>query len=55
MAEVRWILIEVFPHLVEGSNRMAEYFERVFKRHGANTAKVAGARKMLRIIYYRKN
>jgi len=49
---LRWILIELAPHFVRGSEEMKRYFERIARKHGVNTAKVAVARKMLKIIYY---
>jgi transposase len=49
---LRWILIELSYHFVNGSTRMRRIYWRVRDRHGANTAKVAVAREMLKVIYY---
>jgi len=49
---LRWILIELSHHFVDGSNRMNKMYIRISKSHGKNTARVAVAREMLKVIYY---
>ncbi len=49
---LRWILIELTPHFVRGSKRLKRLFDRIRKRHGTATARVAVAREMLKIIFY---
>jgi len=49
---LRWILIELSYHFVNGSERMRRIYWRVRDRHGDNTARVAVAREMLKVIYY---
>jgi transposase len=49
---LRWILIELSHHFVRSSKRMEELYYRITKKHGKNTARVAVAREMLKIIYY---
>lgn len=54
---IRWILVEVSHHAVNGSTRFRALYHRVSKKHGKNAARVAVARKMLKVIYFmlRKN
>lgn len=49
---LRWILIELSHHFVNGSQRLNEMYKRITKKHGRNTARVAVAREMLKIIYH---
>lgn len=49
---LQWILIENSPHFVRAIPVAAEKFERIKKRKGYNTAKVAAARDMLKAIYH---
>lgn len=49
---LRWILIELSHHFVNGSERMKKMYSRITRSHGKNTARVAVAREMLKIIYY---
>lgn len=49
---LRWILIELSHHFINGSNRMKKMYLRISKSHGKNTARVAVAREMLKVIYY---
>jgi transposase len=49
---LRWILIEISHHGIRGSFTFRQLYQRVSKKHGKNTARVAVARKMLCIIYH---
>ncbi len=49
---LQWILIENCLHFVHAVPAAAEKFERIKKRKGFNTAKVAIARDMLKAIYH---
>jgi len=48
---LRWILIELSHHFINSSPRMKGLYGRVAYKHGKNTARVAVAREMLKIIY----
>lgn len=48
---LRWILIELSHHFINSSPRMKGLYGRVAYKHGKNTARVAIAREMLKIIY----
>jgi len=47
-----WIMIELSHHFIKASERMKDMYQRISRRHGKNTAKVAVAREMLKVIYY---
>jgi transposase len=49
---LRWILIELSHHFIKSSLRMKQMYVRISRSHGNNTARVAVARQMLKIIYY---
>lgn len=49
---LRWILVELSHHFRGSSKRMEALYYRVTRKHGKNTARVAVAREMLKIIYY---
>lgn len=49
---LQWILLENVFHFVRGSELAQKKFQRIEKKKGYNTAKVALARDMLRIIYH---
>lgn len=49
---LRWILIEISHHAIRGSTTFRQLYQRVCKKHGKNTARVAVARKMLCVIYH---
>ena len=49
---LRWILVELSHHFINGSRSMEKMYLRISKSHGKCTARVAVARKMLKIIYY---
>jgi transposase len=49
---LRWILVELAYHFVNGSERFKTYYQRVKFRKGTAVARVAVARKALKIIYY---
>jgi transposase len=49
---LRWILVELSHNAVNGSVRFQKMYLRVARRHGKNTARVAVAREMLKVIYY---
>jgi transposase len=48
---LQWILLEVTPHFVRASVEKKKKFDELVKRKNYNTAKVALARDMLRMIY----
>ncbi len=49
---LRWILIEQSHHFTNGSDRLKKMYLRIAKNHEKNTARVAVAREMLKVIYY---
>jgi transposase len=49
---LRWILIESSHHAIRGSLRFRQLYQRVSKKHGKNTGRVAVAREMLCVIYH---
>jgi transposase len=49
---LRWIMVSAAQKAPAASPRLADVFERIAHRHGKKTARVALARKMLKIIYY---
>ena len=49
---LRWILIEISHHGIRGSYTFRQLYQRVSKKHGRNTARVAVARKMLCVMYH---
>ncbi len=49
---LRWILVELSQHFINSSERMKKIYLSVSKTHGKNTARVAVAREMLKVIYY---
>jgi transposase len=48
---LRWILIELSLHFIRHDKRLKSLYDRVSHKHGHNSAKVAVAREMLKIIY----
>jgi transposase len=48
---LQWILLEVTPHFVRASVEKKKKFDELVKRKNYNTAKVALARDLLRMIY----
>ncbi|MBI5379984.1 MAG: IS110 family transposase [Nitrospirae bacterium] len=48
---LRWILIETSLHAVNGAPQFRSLYWRVQRKHGANTARVAVARAVLKTIY----
>ncbi len=48
---LRWILVEVSMHAINGAPQFRSLYHRVAKKHGANTGRVAVARAMLKTIY----
>jgi transposase len=50
-AWLRWILVEVSVHAINGAPQFRSLYYRVAKKHGRNTARVAVARAMLKTIY----
>jgi len=48
---LRWILVETSKHYVKSCPRLKRLYDSVTHRHGKNTARVAIAREMLKIIY----
>lgn len=49
---LRWILVEQSRHFGGSCDRLTKMYSRVARTHGKNTARVAVAREMLKIIYY---
>jgi transposase len=49
---LRWILVELTYHAIEGSPKFKSLYLRIAKKHGKNTARVAVARQMLKVIFY---
>jgi len=49
---LRWILVESSHHAVRGSLRFRQLYQRLSRKHGGNTARVAVAREMLCVIYH---
>lgn len=49
---LRWILVEQSHHFMNGSEKMKKIYLRISANHGKNTARVAVAREMLKVIYY---
>ncbi len=49
---LRWILVENSHHIIKKDQRFKNLFERVRLKHGANTGRVAVARKLLEVIWY---
>ena len=49
---LRWILIELSHHFARSCERLGRMYARISHKHGKNTARVAVAREMLKIIYY---
>jgi len=48
---LRWILVELSVHAINGAPQFRSLYYRVAKKHGANTGRVAAARAMLKEIY----
>jgi transposase len=48
---LRWILIELSHHFEISSTRLQRMYARITNKHGKNTAQVAVAREILKIIY----
>jgi transposase len=48
---VQWILLENVNHFIKSDETLVDKFERIKKRKGHNTAKVAMARDFLKVIY----
>ncbi len=48
---LRWMLVELSIHAINGAPQFRSLYYRVAKRHGANTGRVAVARAMLKTIY----
>jgi transposase len=48
---LRWILVEISTHAANGDANFQKMFQRVSRRRGRSTAKVAVARKVLTVIY----
>jgi len=49
---LRWLLVEVCTHAINGSRRFKSIYLRIAKKHGKNTARIAVAREMLKVIFY---
>jgi len=49
---LRWILIQDAPHAARSDRRLGQIYERIAKRKGNNTAKVAVAREILFSVYW---
>jgi transposase len=48
---LRWILVELSLHAINGAPQFRQLYDRVAKKHGGNTGRVAVARAMLKTIY----
>ena len=48
---LRWIMIEQSQHFAKSCDRLERMYARIANKHGKNTARVAVAREMLKIIY----
>ena len=48
---LRWILVQVVQHLVKRPGKLQEFYIRVARAKGSKVARVAAARKLLRIIW----
>jgi transposase len=48
---LRWILVETSIHAINGAPQFRSLYWRVQRKHGANTARVAVARAVLKTIY----
>lgn len=48
---LRWILVELSVHAINGAPQFRSVYYRVAKKHGGNTGRVAVARAMLKTIY----
>jgi transposase len=48
---LRWILVELSIHAINGAPQFRSLYHRVTKKHGTNTGRVAVARAMLKTIY----
>lgn len=48
---LRWILVELSMHAINGAPQFRALYHRVRKKHAANTGRVAVARAMLKTIY----
>ena len=48
---LRWILVEASNHAANGDANFQKLYQRVSRRRGGSTARVAVARKILTIIY----
>jgi len=49
---LRWILIQIAPLAARSDERLKQIFQRIAKRKGNNTAKVAVAREILKAVYW---
>jgi hypothetical protein len=49
---LRWIMVTAAQRTPYTNPRLKRFFERIARRHGRKTARVALARKMLTIVYY---
>lgn len=49
---LQWILVEIVINFIKAMPNIREKHEQIKQRKGYNTAKVASARKMLKIIYH---
>lgn len=48
---LRWILVELSLHAINGAPQFRSLYDRVAKKHGRNVGRVAVARAMLKTIY----
>lgn len=48
---LRWILTEVITHTVQKPGNIRSFYNRIKRRRGTKIARVAAARKLLRVIY----
>jgi len=50
-AWLRWILVELSVHAINGAPQFRHLYWRVAKKHGRQPARIAVARAMLKTIY----
>lgn len=48
---IRWILVEAVNNVIKKSHHLQAMFERICRKHGSSTARIAVARELLKIIF----
>jgi transposase len=49
---LRWIMVENSHHIIKKDRRFKDLFDRVARKHGNNSGRVAVARKMLEVVWF---